>query len=323
MSSAMDAQLKQLQEQLLGRQDTVDKCRLREQARSHAKQEREATEEPHEGLNDLTLQDPELMSGTSSIPDNNPKVVDMDFDTKRNYFTQHLHSRDTEPDYAQPLLRVVVRRDQVLFDSCKSLHFRSRDEIKYGKLSIYFPGENGIDAEDATHEWFRILARQIFNPDYVLFIPVASDPITFHPSKLSKVNDEHLMYFKVIGRIIGKMLYEGHSWGCHLSKAVYKRILGKTVSIKDMETHDPECYRSLLWMLENDISNTTNETFSIETDEFGVPETVDLIEHGRNIPVTEETKQQYVQLTIEYRLMGSVQEQLEHLIKGTFVAINI
>lgn len=131
------------------------------------------------------------------------------------------------------------------------------------------------------------------------------------------------MFFKFIGRMIGKTLYEGRSLDCHFSKAVYKRILGKTVSIKDMETHDLECYRSLLWMLENDISNITNETFSIETNEFGVRETVDLIENGRNIPVTDETKQQYVQLMIEYRLTGSVREQLEHFIKGTFVTINI
>lgn len=331
MSSDMDAQLKNLQGQLqVERQCAVNERRLREQAESrtkqerhHAEQERKFTEKHRKVLNDLIRQNPELMSSIFSLLDKNPKVLDLDFDNKRNYFTQHLHSHDTEPNHTQPLLRLTVRRDHVFLDSYKYLSFKSDDEIKYGKLSVRFAGEKGVDAEDATREWFRILSRQVFNPNNALFIPVASDPITFHPNKLSKINDEHLMFFKFIGRMIGKTLYEGRSLDCRFSKAVYKRILGKIVSIKDMETHDLECYRSLLWMLENDISNITNETFSIETDEFGVRETVDLIENGRNIPVTDETKQQYVQLMIEYRLTGSVQEQLEHFIKGIFVTINI
>jgi len=150
-----------------------------------------------------------------------------------------------------------------------------------------------------------------------LFIPVASDRTTFHPNKQSGVNEEHLMFFKFIGRIIGKALYEGRALDCHFSRAVYKRILGKTVSIKDMETLDLQFYKSLLWMLENDISDVITDSFAIETDHFGVTKIVDLIENGRNVPVTEENKQEYVQLMVEYRLIGSVQEQLEHFLKGT------
>jgi E3 ubiquitin-protein ligase HUWE1 len=71
-------------------------------------------------------------------------------------------------------------------------------------------------------------------------------------------------------------------------------------------------------MLENDISEVITETFSVETDNFGVVEIVDLIENGRNIPVTEENKQEYVQLVIEHRLTGSVKEQLTEFLKGMF-----
>ena len=149
-------------------------------------------------------------------------------------------------------------------DSFKFLYFKSGDEIKYGKLSIRFHGEEGVDAGGVTREWFQVLSRQMFNPDYALFNPVSSDRTTFHPNRLSKINDEHLMFFKFIGRIIGKALYEGRVLDCHFSRAVYKRILGKTVSIKDMETLDLEYYKSLLWMLDNDITGTIDETFSVD-----------------------------------------------------------
>ena len=272
------------------------------------------TEEHRKILNDLVRHNPKLMSGTFSLLVKNPKVLE--FDNKRNYFTRRLHSRGAETRHPQPPLQLSVRRDQVFLDSFKFLSFKSGDEIKYGKLSIRFHGEEGVDAGGVTREWFQVLSRQMFNPDYALFIPVASDRTTFHPNKLSKVNDEHLMFFKFIGRIIGKALYEGRALDCHFSRAVYKRILGKTVSIKDMETLDLEYYKSLLWMLDNDISDIITETFSVETDDFGVIEIVDLCENGRNVAVTEENKQEYVQLMVEYRLTGSVQAQLEQFLKG-------
>lgn len=279
------------------------------------------TEEHRKILNDLVRQNPKLMSGTFSLLVKNPKVLE--FDNKRSYFTRRLHSRTAEARHPQPPLQISVCRDRIFLDSFKWLSFKSADEIKYGKLSIRFNGEEGVDAGGVTREWFQVLSRQMFNPDYALFIPVASDRTTFHPNKLSKVNEEHLMFFKFIGRIIGKALYEGRALDCHFSRAVYKRILGKTVSIKDMETLDLDYYKSLLWMLENDITEIITETFSVETDDFGVTEVVDLVENGRNIPVTEENKQEYVQLVVEYRLTGSVQTQLEKFLEGSLLLFPI
>ncbi|MCJ1400869.1 hypothetical protein MMC11_004078 [Xylographa trunciseda] len=248
------------------------------------------TEDHRKILNDLVRHNPRLMSGNFSLLVKNPKVLE--FDNKRNYFTRRLHSRSAEARHPQPPLQLSVRRDQVFLDSFKSLYFKTGDEMKYGKLSIRFHGEEGVDAGGVTREWFQVMSRQMFNADYALFIPVASDRTTFHPNKLSHINPEHLMFFKFIGRVIGKALYEGRALDCHFSRAVYKRILGKPVSIKDMETLDLDYYKSLLWMLENDIADIITETFSVETEEFGVTEIVDLIENGRNIPVTEENKQE-------------------------------
>ena len=272
------------------------------------------TEDHRKILNELVRHNPKLMSGTFSLLVKNPKVLE--FDNKRNYFTRRLHSRGTEARHPQPPLQLGVRRDQVFLDSFKFLSFKSGDEIKYGKLSIRFNGEEGVDAGGVTREWFQVLSRQMFNPDYALFNPVSSDRTTFHPNPLSKVNDEHLLFFKFIGRIIGKALYEGRALDCHFSRAVYKRILGKTVSVKDMESVDVDVYKSLLWAMDNDITDSLDETFSVTRDDFGHTEIVDLIENGRNVPVTEENKQEYVQRFVEYRLTGSVQAQLEQFLKG-------
>lgn len=274
------------------------------------------TEEHRRILNELVRQNPKLMSGTFSLLVKNPKVLE--FDNKRNYFNRSVHAKtgpqQSRPQY--PPLQLSVRREHVFHDSFKSLYFKSGPEMKFGKLNIRFHGEEGVDAGGVTREWFQVLSRQMFDPNYALFIPVSSDRTTFHPNKLSGINDEHLMFFKFIGRIIGKALYEGRVLDCYFSRAVYKRILGKPVSVKDMESFDPDYYKSLVWMLENDITDIITETFSVEDDEFGVTKVVDLIENGRNIPVTEENKHEYVRLIVEHKLLTSVKEQMEHFLKG-------
>ena len=271
------------------------------------------TEEHRKVMNELVRHNPKLMSGTFSLLVRNPKVLE--FDNKRNYFNRRLHLR-TETRHTQTPLQLSVRREYVFLDSFKSLYFKSGDEMKYGKLSIRFHGEEGVDAGGVTREWFQVLSRQMFNPDYALFTPVAADRTTFHPNRLSAVNPEHFMFFKFIGRIIGKALYEGRVLDCHFSRAVYKRILRKPLSVKDMETLDLDYYKSLVWMLENDITDIITETFSVESEAFGQTEIIDLKANGRNIPVTEQNKQEYVRLVVEYRLTGSVQEQLEHFLSG-------
>ncbi|OAL50240.1 hypothetical protein IQ07DRAFT_680558 [Pyrenochaeta sp. DS3sAY3a] len=271
------------------------------------------TEDHRKILNDLVRQNPKLMSGTFSLLVKNSKVLE--FDNKRNYFNRKLHSRgaDRQP---HPPLQLSVRRDQVFLDSFKSLYFKSADEMKYGKLSIRFHGEEGVDAGGVTREWFQVISRQMFNADYALFVPVASDRTTFHPNRLSSINPEHLMFFKFIGRIIGKALYEGRVLDCHFSRAVYKQIMSKQVNLKDMETLDLEYYKSLEWMLNNDITDIITETFSVEVEAFGVMQVVDLIDGGRDIPVTEDNKHEYIRLVTEHRLTGAVNEQLEHFLKG-------
>jgi E3 ubiquitin-protein ligase HUWE1 len=272
------------------------------------------TEEHRKILNDLVRHTPKLMSGTFSLLVKNPKVLE--FDNKRNYFSRSIHSKAPNSRQSFPPLQLSVRRDQVFHDSFKSLYFQTGDQMKYGKLSIRFHGEEGVDAGGVSREWFQVLSRQMFDPGYALFIPVSSDRTTFHPNQLSSINEEHLMFFKFIGRIIGKALYEGRVLDCHFSRAVYKRILGKAVSVKDMESLDPDYYKSLIWMLENDITDIITETFSVDNDKFGVVETIDFIPNGRTIAVTEENKHEYVRLMVEWKLTGSVKGQLDEFLKG-------
>jgi E3 ubiquitin-protein ligase HUWE1 len=268
------------------------------------------TDEHKKILNQMVRTNPNLMSGPFGMLVRNPRVLE--FDNKKNYFDRKLHQDINE----NSKLAISIRRDQVFLDSFRALFFKSKDEFRNSKLEINFKGESGVDAGGVTREWYQVLSRQMFNPDYALFTPVASDETTFHPNRTSWVNPEHLSFFKFIGRIIGKAIFDNCFLDCHFSRAVYKRILGRPVSLKDMETLDLDYFKSLMWMLENDITDIITEDFSVETDDYGEHKIIDLIEDGRNIPVIEENKQEYVQKVVEYRLQTSVAEQMDNFLIG-------
>nr|KAK5448968.1 E3 ubiquitin-protein ligase tom1 [Exophiala xenobiotica] len=274
------------------------------------------TTEHRKILNDIVRQTPKLMQGNGSFSllVKNSKVLD--FDNKRTYFTKQIHSRLHQQRHIQPPLQLNVRRDQVFLDSYKALYYKTADEMKYGKLNIRFNGEEGVDAGGVTREWFQVLSRGMFNPDWALWQPVAADRTTFHPNPLSWINGEHLLYFKFIGRIIGKALHEGRVLDCHFSRAVYKRLLGKEPNLKDLESMDLDYYKSLIWILENDITDVITEDFSVIEEQFGEEKVVDLIPNGRNIPVTDQNKREYVNAQVRYRLTTSVSSQLESFVRG-------
>lgn len=214
-------------------------------------------------LNLMVRNNPSLMSGSFSLLVQNPRVLD--FDNKRNYFYQQLRRRPHSREH-HGTLQLNVRRPHVFEDSFHHLQRKTGEQIKYGKLSVRFYDEEGVDAGGVTREWFQILARQMFNPNYALFQPCAADKLTYQPNRASWVNPEHLSFFKFVGRIIGKAIFDSRLLDAYFARSLYRQLLGKPVDYRDVEWVDPEYYNSLIWILEND-PTALDLTFSTEADE--------------------------------------------------------
>lgn len=269
------------------------------------------TEKHRKILNLMVRQNPSLMSGSFALLVRNPKVLD--FDNKRNYFSQQLHKGRRE--HYTPL-SLTVRRQHVFYDSFQYFHRKTGPEIKHGKLNVRFHNEEGVDAGGVTREWFQVLSREMFNPDYALFQPCAADRTTYQPNRMSAVNDMHLSFFKFIGRVIGKAIYDGRLLDAYFTRSFYKHMLGRSVDYKDLETVDPEYYNSIEWMLHNDITDVLELTFAVEDEVFGETQVVELKPEGASIPVTEENKHEYVRLVTEQRLTNSIRSQIDAFLEG-------
>ena len=264
-------------------------------------------------LNTMVRNNPSLMNGSFSLLVQNPKILE--FDNKRTYFTQQLHKADSERRTHQNI-QINVRRQYVFEESYQQLQGRSGDAIKYGKLNVRFRDEEGVDAGGVTREWFSALALQMFNPDYALFRPSAADKVTYQPNRASGINPDHLFYFKFVGRIIGKAIFDGRLLDAYFTRSFYKCMISAPVDHKDMEAIDPGYYKSLDWILNNDITDVLDLTFSMELDDFGRQKVIDLKPDGRNIAVTEPNKIEYVRLVTEQRLVVAINEQIEAFLGG-------
>jgi len=160
----------------------------------------------------------------------------------------------------------------------------------------------------------------MFNPDYALFQPCAADRLTYQPNQASWVNQEHLSFFKFVGRIIGKAIFDGRLLDAYFARSLYRQMLGKPVDYRDVEWVDPEYYKSLVWILEND-PTVLDLTFSVESNNFGLTKVIPLKENGQSIAVTNDTKREYVQLSAEYRLVKSIKDQIEAFLNGFYEII--
>lgn len=90
-------------------------------------------------------------------------------------------------------------------------------------------GEEGQDAGGLLREWYIIISREIFNPMYALFCTSPGDRVTYTINSSSHCNSNHLSYFKFVGRIIAKAVYDNKLLECYFTRSFYKHILGVPV----------------------------------------------------------------------------------------------
>eukprot|EP01133_Synstelium_polycarpum_P008997 gene8997-10553_t len=260
-------------------------------------------------INELIRQDNSLLSDSFAILIKVPKFLD--FDNKRNYFRQYFQSKKERAN----TIRLRIRRNHIFEDSYMQLRMRPADEFK-GKLHIQFSGEEGIDVGGLLREWYLVLSREMFNPNYALFKASAGDNVTFQPNPESYINPDHLSYFKFIGRIIGKALYDGQMLDAFFTRSFYKHMLGLPITVTDMEAIDNQYHKNLIWILNNDITNILDLTFSTEIDIFDSMKVIELKPDGVNIPVTEENKMEYVRLVANVRMTNSIKDQIASFLEG-------
>ena len=79
---------------------------------------------------------------------------------------------------------------------------------------------------------------------------------------------------------------------------------------------DPDFYKNLGWLLENNVEDLMDETFTADVDYFGHKDTIELKPGGKDIKLTEANKREYVDLKAQHSMTTAISEQLKAFLGG-------
>jgi len=124
---------------------------------------------------------------------------------------------------------------------------------------LEFIGEEGIDAGGLTREWYELVTEELFNPESGLWIFSQTNQMCMQINPASGlINEEHLVYFRFLGRIMGKALFDRQLVKGHMVTHLYKHILGWPVTFDDLRTIDQDVHTNMMGLLDlapDDVEN--------------------------------------------------------------------
>lgn len=238
----------------------------------------------------------------------------LDFKMKQMWFRAKVRAMDR----SHRLFHLNVSRDSIYEDSLREFR-KVPIEVAKGKLDVNFIGKDGsvegsADAGGPTREWYAEISRHIVNTQYGLFIRSDDGAVQPNPDSGS-INTNHLDYFNFVGKVVGKALWDGNLLNAHFTRGFYKQILGRKITMRDMEALDHTYYKGLM-ELHNGNADDFGVTFSEVSNVLGETKTIDLIPNGRNIDVTNENKDKYIRRVVRYKLVESIKRQMNEFMKG-------
>ncbi len=220
-------------------------------------------------------------------------------------------------DFINGAEKLKINRDKVLEESLEQ--FNTINLFK--ELKIIFIGEESHDAGGLIREWLTILFQKILEKDTGLFQRSDTDEIGYiikpnlYPSK------ELLKKYYFIGQVLAKALLENLTVNCCFNKVIYQLILGEKIELKDLVFIDRPLYKSMKHLVsmkeecgENIALCEIYFTFDYEG-ENGRYHQEDLIENGRNILVTQDNLEEYIDKRIEYYTKSQL-SGIKEIIKG-------
>nr|CAB3252608.1 probable E3 ubiquitin-protein ligase HERC4 [Phallusia mammillata] len=212
------------------------------------------------------------------------------------------------------VLELEVRRGELVHDALTSLANVDMRSLKK-PLVVKFAGEEGQDAGGVRKEFFMLILKEVIDPKYGMFQ-------YFEESRLIWFSDFELetemMYF-LVGLLCGLAIYNNTIIDICFPLALYKKLLGATPTLIDLQELDPTMARSLKQLLEFDGGNIEDIfclDFTVNRENFGESRVVELIPNGSNVPVTEQNRQEYVDTYVDFVFNKSVLHQYEAFNKG-------
>ena len=214
------------------------------------------------------------------------------------------------------VIQLEVKRGNLLEESLQQLFAKAKEEIDAGPIRVKYQNEEGLDAGGLAKDWFSEVSRNLLEGSTGLLIQNEHGFATIDPrAAIIHKPSESRWLFKALGIFFAKALIDGQTLGMSLNPTVLMLMCGKTPSLEDLKDVDPSFYRGLKWVEENNVEGA-DLTFSASYELFGSNETIKFIENGDTVAVTEENKEEYLDLIQQWLFRGRFEPGLTHLLEG-------
>ncbi|KAL3864357.1 hypothetical protein ACJMK2_006047 [Sinanodonta woodiana] len=231
------------------------------------------------------------------------------------------------PDAGMLFLNLTVRRNHLVSDSLTEISRKQHDLKK--KLKVTFAGEPGLDMGGLTKEWFLLLIRQIFRPNYGMFTYCRIPGVYW----FINAPDDNYQEFNLVGVLMGLAVYNSIILDIRFPPFCYKKLLSPAVvpynnpratvgtthlTLEDLKQVQPDVAKGLQDLLDYDgnVEEDFGITFQISTSEFDTVKTHDLKPNGANIPVTNENRKEYVDRYVNWILNESIYPHFQAFYHG-------
>jgi len=216
-------------------------------------------------------------------------------------------------------VKIVVRRAHLLEDSVNAIMALSRDDMRR-RWRIDFAGEPGIEAGGLTREWFQLVTEQIFDPDRGLWLSSVNNQMSMQINPASHIlcPDDYLKFFRVLGRIMGRALFDRQLIKGHMVRHLYKHLLGWPITFDDLEAQDEEYYTSLKKFTTMEDPSIMCLDFTVTEETLGVRKDIELVPGGAMKEVTSENVPEYLEANLKYRMLNQTKPQTTELLLGFF-----
>jgi len=269
---------------------------------------------PHDQLNELIekmkTEDPTILS-----PIIQKFPFCLPFTVRAEILSMNI-AQTKEMYMAAPSTRIVVRRENLMVDSIAQII--NVPDIR-GKLEVIFINalgtvEEGIDAGGLFKEYWTSLSAEAFNPQYGLFSVTSDQCLYPNPASELFFGKEHLGMFFLVGRILGKAIYERITVEPKFAEFFLRKMVGKYNFLEDLKSLDKEVYQNLKF-LKNYQGNAEDLSLNFVVTNVDGSE-VELIPKGREKSVTNDNKLQYIYKLADYRLNIQIKDQCSAIFKG-------
>lgn len=216
-------------------------------------------------------------------------------------------------------LKLNIRRTHVVEDALNGLVMSSEDDLKKPLRVTFFSGGVAEPAQDeggVRKEFFQLLVRDLFRQEFGMFTYDESTRTHWFSATSFEAEGEYGM----VGVLLGLAIYNAVLLDAHFPPVLYKKLLGGIPTFGDLKQAFPDLGRGLQALLDyepaSEVEGVFCRTFEVEFDYYGQVQSRELKPGGREVAVTGENRQEYVDLYTKWVLVDSISAQFGAFARG-------